>query len=149
MADSVAEELWCKASYSLVETTALTVAIERDWESVTTECPNADPAYRTYVAIRDRSARDTACLRTSQDLEARAWRRSRADLATLHRQLNTSESQRVSSVSRQTVFRERQEPAPLLLEPPADVDGPYVDTPPAWPTRNEEKCKCRRANFAQ
>jgi hypothetical protein len=83
MADSIAEELWRKARYSLVETTALTVAIERGWDSVTTECPNADPAYRTYVAIRDRSARDTACLRTSQDLEARAWRRSRADLATL------------------------------------------------------------------
>ncbi|QOY88919.1 hypothetical protein [Paludibaculum fermentans] len=83
MADSIAEELWRNSRYSLVETTALCVAIERDWESVTKECPNADPAYRTYVAIRDRSARDTSCIRSSQDFEARSWRRSRADLATL------------------------------------------------------------------
>ncbi len=84
LADSIAEELWRQARYALVETTALSVAIERDWDSVTKECPNADPAYRTYVAIRDRSARDTACLRASQDFETRSWRRSRADLATLH-----------------------------------------------------------------
>ncbi len=83
MADSIAEELWRNSRYSLVETTALCVAIERDWESVTKECPSADPAYRTDVAVRDRSARDTACIRVSQDCETRSWRRSRADLATL------------------------------------------------------------------
>ncbi|MGJ5818121.1 hypothetical protein [Paludibaculum fermentans] len=83
MADSLAEELWRKSRYALVETTALSAAIERDWESVKKECPNADPAYRTYVAFRDMSPRDSACLRASQDFEARSWRRSRADLSTL------------------------------------------------------------------
>ncbi|MBN9656534.1 MAG: hypothetical protein J0H49_00050, partial [Acidobacteria bacterium] len=55
----------------------------RDWDSVSKECANADPAYRTYVAFRDRSTRESATLRTSQDFEARSWRRSRADLAIL------------------------------------------------------------------
>jgi hypothetical protein len=83
MADSIAEELWRKARYSLLETTALSAAIERDWDSVTKECANADPAYRTYVAFRDRSTRESASIRAGQDFEARSWRRSRADLATL------------------------------------------------------------------
>ncbi|WP_321477971.1 hypothetical protein [uncultured Paludibaculum sp.] len=84
MADSIAEELWRKARYALLETTALSAAIERDWEAVKKECPNADPAYRTYVAFRDMSPRDTACVRVGQDFESRAWRRSRADVAALH-----------------------------------------------------------------
>ncbi|QOY86783.1 hypothetical protein [Paludibaculum fermentans] len=83
LADAIAEELWRKARYSLVETTALTVAIERDWETVQQSCPDADPSYRTYVAFRNLDARDTACVRASQDSETRAWRRSRADVATL------------------------------------------------------------------
>ncbi|MGJ5815415.1 hypothetical protein [Paludibaculum fermentans] len=84
LADSIAEELWRKSRYALVETTALSAAIERDWEAVKKECPNADPAYRTYVAFRSMDARDAACVRTGQDFENRSWRRSRADIAALH-----------------------------------------------------------------
>jgi hypothetical protein len=83
MADSIAEELWRKARYSLLETTALSAAIERDWEAVKKECPTADPAYRTYFAFRQLGPRDTACVRAGQDFESRAWRRSRADIAAL------------------------------------------------------------------
>ncbi|QOY88961.1 hypothetical protein [Paludibaculum fermentans] len=83
VADSIAEELWRKARYSLLESTALSAAIERDWDSVTKECPNADPAYRTYAAFRQFGPRDTACVRAGQDFETRSWRRSRADIAAL------------------------------------------------------------------
>ncbi|MGJ5816019.1 hypothetical protein [Paludibaculum fermentans] len=84
MADSIAEELWRKSRYALVETTALSASIERDWEAVKKTCPNADPAYRTYFAFRTMDPPDLACVRTTQDFENRSWRRSRADIAALH-----------------------------------------------------------------
>ncbi|WP_321477343.1 hypothetical protein [uncultured Paludibaculum sp.] len=83
MADSIAEELWRKSRYSMVECTALSASIERDWDAVKKECPNADPAYRTYAAFRDMGPRDIASLRATQDYEARAWRRSRSDISVL------------------------------------------------------------------
>lgn len=83
LADSIAEELWRKARYSLLESTALSASIERDWDSVTMECPNADPAYRTFSAFRQFGPCDTACVRAGQDFETRSWRRSRADIAAL------------------------------------------------------------------
>lgn len=84
MADTIAEELWRKSRYSMVESTAVSAAIERDWEAVNKECVNPDPAYRTFVAYRDLNTREVACIRSGQNFESRAWRRSRTDMAALN-----------------------------------------------------------------
>ncbi len=83
MADSIAEDLWRKSRFSTAETAALSATIERDWELISKECANADPAYRTFAALRDLGPREVACLRAAQESETRAWRRSRSDAAVL------------------------------------------------------------------